>query len=132
MNKAKILLLTFATALLVACGTTRTVPITGRKQNLMVSDEQVLSLSKQEYDKYMASATKSSNAANTAMVRRVGQRLARAVETYFSSHGLSEELQHYSWEFTLSPTSRPTHSVCPVVKSWCTKASCPIHRTNRP
>lgn len=101
MNKAKILLLTFATALLVACGTTRTVPITGRKQNLMVSDEQVLSLSKQEYDKYMASATKSSNAANTAMVKRVGQRLARAVETYFSSHGLSEELRHYSWEFNL-------------------------------
>lgn len=101
MNKAKLLLLTFATALLVACGTTRTVPITGRKQNLMVSDEQVLSLSKQEYDKYMATATKSSNAANTAMVKRVGQRLARAVEAYFNSRGLSEELQHYRWEFNL-------------------------------
>lgn len=67
----------------------------------MISDEQVLNLSKQEYDKYMASATKSPNTANIAMVRRTGQQLARAVETYFSSRGLSEELQYYSWEFSL-------------------------------
>lgn len=101
MNKAKVLLLTFVATMLVACGTTRTVPITGRKQNLMVSDEQVLALSAQEYKKYMASASKSSNAANAAMVKRVGQRLANAVETYFRNNGLAGEIQHYSWEFNL-------------------------------
>lgn len=102
MNKAKTLLLALAAALLVTCRTARTVPITGHKQNLMASDEQVLDLSKQEYNKYMASATRPSNAVNMATVKRVGQRLAHTVETCFSSHGLNRELQHYSWELNLA------------------------------
>jgi len=101
MNKAKFLLVTFAAALLMACGTTRTVPITGRKQTLLVSDEQVLSLSNQEYTSYMKSAKKSANATNTAMVKRVGQRLATAVETYLKNNGLSSEVSQFSWEFNL-------------------------------
>ncbi|MBQ7422756.1 MAG: M48 family metallopeptidase [Prevotella sp.] len=86
---------------LASCGTTRTVPLTGRKQNLMVSDEQVLSLSNQEYTKYMASAKKSTDAKNTEMVQRVGKRLAAAVESYLSQNGMSSELSQYQWEFNL-------------------------------
>ena len=71
-----------AAVLFSACGTTRTVPLTGRKQNLMISDQEVLSLSTQEYTKYMQSAKKSTNATNTAMVQRVGKNLAGAVQTY--------------------------------------------------
>lgn len=84
-----------------SCGTTRTVPITGRKQNILVSDEQVLSLSNQEYSDYMKSAKLSTNAANTAMVKRVGQKLATAVEAYLNNHGLAAETKQYSWEFNL-------------------------------
>ena len=40
---------------LASCGTTQTVPLTGRTHRISVSDEQVLSLSNQEYTKYMAS-----------------------------------------------------------------------------
>ena len=58
--------------------------LTGRTHRISVSDEQILSLSNQEYTKYMASAKKSTNAANTAMVQRVGKRLANAVELYLS------------------------------------------------
>lgn len=101
MNKAKFLLVLFAASLLMACGTTRTVPVTGRKQTLLVSDEQVLSLSNQEYTSYMKSAKVSSNAANTAMVKRVGQKLATAVENYLKSNGLSSEVSQFSWEFNL-------------------------------
>lgn len=101
MRKAKFLLLTFVVAMLAACGTTRTVPITGRKQTLMVSDEQVLSLSNEQYTEYMKTAKASSNAANTAMVKRVGQRLATAVETYLKNNGLASELSGYKWEFNL-------------------------------
>ena len=68
-------------AVLVSCGTTKTVPITGRTQNLMVSDDQVLSLSFQEYSDYMKTAKASSNSTNTAMVKRVGQNIAKAVES---------------------------------------------------
>ena len=88
-------------AIVMSCGTTRTVPITGRKQNILVSDEQVLSLSNKEYTDYMKSAKLSTNSANTAMDKRVGQRLATAVEKYLSEHGMQAETKEYSWEFNL-------------------------------
>lgn len=90
-----------AATIVMSCGTTRTVPITGRKQNILVSDEQVLSLSNKEYTNYMKSAKLSTNSANTAMVKRVGQRLATAVEMYLSEHGMQAETKEYSWEFNL-------------------------------
>jgi len=101
MKKVRIVILSAVAALLVGCGTTSTVPITGRKQNLIVSDEQVLSLSNQQYKEYMQSAKKSANAANTAMVQRVGQKLATAVVNYLNSHGLGSEVSQYQWEFNL-------------------------------
>lgn len=102
MKKLKFMLLAVVTALVFAsCGTTRTVPITGRKQNLLVSDEQVLSLSNQEYSNFMKSAKVSTNAANTAMVKRVGQNLATAVQNYLVNNGLQSEIKNFSWEFNL-------------------------------
>ena len=87
--------------LLVACGTTKTVPITGRKQNLMVSDGEMLSLSTQQYSEYMKTAKPSTNAANTAMVQRVGRNLATAVESFLRSNGMAEDVQNYKWQFNL-------------------------------
>ena len=101
MKPVRILLLSVVAAILTSCGTTSTVPITGRQQNLIVSDEQVLSLSNQEYQKYMQTAKKSTNTANTQMVQRVGQRLANAVVSYLNSNGLSNEVSQYQWEFNL-------------------------------
>lgn len=86
---------------LISCGTSNTVPITGRKQHLLVSDEQVLSLSNKEYSDYMKTAKASTNATNTAMVKRVGKRLANAVELYLREHGQSDEIKNYQWEFNL-------------------------------
>ena len=101
MKPVRILLLSVVAAILTSCGTTSTVPITGRKQNLIVSDEQVLSLSNQQYEEYMKTAKKSTNATNTAMVQRVGQNLANAVVSYLNANGLSAEVSQYKWEFNL-------------------------------
>ena len=101
MRKVRFMLMALAAAIVMSCGTTRTVPITGRKQNILVSDEQMLSLSNKEYTDYMKSAKLSTNSANTAMVKRVGQRLATAVEKYLSEHGMQAETKEYSWEFNL-------------------------------
>lgn len=102
MKKIKFVLFTLLTALLVsACGTMQTVPVTGRKHNLLVTDQQVLSLSNQEYQKFMQSAKLSTDATNTAMVKRVGQRLAAAVESYLISHGAADEVKNFSWSFNL-------------------------------
>lgn len=102
MIKIRIALFIMLTVLLVSsCGTTSTVPITGRKQHLLVSDEQVMSLSNEQYQTYMKSAKPSTNVANTAMVRRVGERLANAVESYLIQHNEASEKKNYKWEFNL-------------------------------
>lgn len=102
MKNIKFSILSLLVCLLVsACGTTSTVPVTGRKHTLLVSDEQVLSLSNQEYKKIMSQSTLSTNATNTAMVKRVGQRLANAVESYLRTHGATDEIKEFSWEFNL-------------------------------
>lgn len=101
MKSVKVILLSIVAMLLVSCGTTSTVPITGRKQNLLVSDEQVLSLSNQQYQEYMKSAKISTNATQTAMVKRVGQNLANAVVSYLNANGLGAEVSQYKWEFNL-------------------------------
>ncbi len=111
MKSVRFLLLWVVAALLVSCGTTSTVPITGRQRTLMVSDEQVLSLSNQQYGEFMKTAKPSTNAANTAMVKRVGQRLANAVVTYLNQNGLGSEVAQYKWEFNLVQDKQ--------VNAWC-------------
>ena len=104
MKKIKFLL--FALMLLMAAPIANaqskfTVPVTGRKVRLWVSDEQVLSLSEKEYKSYLTSAKLSTNATQTAMVKRVGSRLATAVETYLKQTNRMDAIQNYSWEFNL-------------------------------
>jgi predicted Zn-dependent protease len=77
------------------------VPLTGRKQILLVSDAEVLSLSSQSFTDYMKTAKPSLDKANTAMVVKVGKRVATAVEAYLKSNGLEAEVANFAWEFHL-------------------------------
>ena len=101
MKKIKFFVMSMVAVVLVSCGTTNTVPITGRKQTLMVSDGEVLSLSTQQYQEFMQTAKISTNATNTAMVKRVGQNLANAVVSYLNANGLQNDVQNYNWTFNL-------------------------------
>ena len=111
MKCMKTLLLWAAAAILVSCGTTSTVPITGRKQNLLVTDDQVNSMALQQYQETLKQSKLSTNSTNTAMVKRVGQNLASAVENYLRSNGLADEVKNYSWEFNLVQDNQ--------VNAWC-------------
>ena len=111
MKQFRVLILAVFSAVLVSCGTTNTVPITGRQQTLMVSDGDILSLSTQQYQEFMKTAKLSTNATNTAMVKRVGQNLANAVTTYLRAAGLSNDLQYYNWQFNLVQDQQ--------VNAWC-------------
>ena len=101
MKTVRTLFIAALAMLAAACGTTNVVPITGRKTHLLVDDAQILGLSTQQYQEYMRSAILSSNQTNTALVKRVGQRLATAVETYLRNNGYASELQNFQWEFNL-------------------------------
>ena len=77
------------------------VPITGRSQLNLVSDDQVLSLSLQEYNDYIKTAKKSTDPSATALVTTVGHKIADAVEAYYKYVGMESALSGYSWEFNL-------------------------------
>lgn len=85
-------------AMLISCGS---VPLTGRKQLLLVSDAEMLSLSLTQYQTYMKSATPSTDKTSTAMVTRVGQNIANAVEKYLKENGYESEIANFTWSFAL-------------------------------
>ena len=97
---------TFALALMLILSGCSSVPVTGRKQLLLVTDQEVLSSSLTQYNDYMTTATKSTNKTQTAMVTRVGQKIAAATESYLRQNGMSSELSNFSWEFSLVKDSQ--------------------------
>ncbi len=90
----------FAATLLFLAGCS-SVPLTGRKQVLLVSDQEVLSSSLTQYNDYIKSATKSTDKAKSAMVTRVGQKIAAATEQYLRANGMADEVKNFAWEFNL-------------------------------
>ena len=94
--------------LLVSCST---VPITGRTQLDIVPNSTMLAMSLKEYDTFLQSHQLSSNREQTQMVKRVGERIQRAVEQYFAQNQLSGELDGYGWEFNLVESDE--------VNAWC-------------
>jgi len=93
-------LLLFTSVILLFSGCS-SVPLTGRKQLSLVSNQEVLGLSLQQYDKFMHENTKSTDIQNTALVQRVGRNIANAVETYLKTNGYGDMVADYSWEFNL-------------------------------
>ena len=89
------------------------VPITGRQQLNLVSDQEVLSLSLQQYNDYIKTANKSTDPVATALVQRVGQNIAKAVEAYFQVTGQEALLSNFQWEFNLIDDSQVNAFVMP-------------------
>jgi predicted Zn-dependent protease len=94
--------------LLAACST---VPLTGRRQLALVPASEMQAMSYQQYGDFLNSNKLSTDAAQTAMVKRVGQRIEGAVEQYMDYKGLRAQLSGYQWEFNLVESSE--------VNAWC-------------
>lgn len=77
------------------------VPITGRKQLLLVPDQQVLTLSLMQYNDFINKSEVVKNTNNARMVERVGRRIVKAVENFYKQNGRESELSSFSWEFNL-------------------------------
>ena len=98
MRQAVVVFIVALSFLSLSCST---VPITGRSQLSLVSDSEVMGMSYQEYEKFLKSNTLSTDKKATEMVRRVGGKIQKAVETYFAKEGASSQLDGYKWEFNL-------------------------------
>ncbi len=102
-------LLLISLALTTACAT---VPITGRRTLNLVSDSEINTMAAQQYKQVLATSRLSTNAEQTAMVRRVGQRIQQAVETYFRQQNQSEQLAGYAWEFNTIQDDKQQNAWC--------------------
>lgn len=98
------LLLTLS-ALATGCAT---VPVTGRTQINMIPDGQLNTLSLDSYRKVLGESKLSTDPMAVGAVRDVGQRLARATESYMNSIG---QPINYQWEFNVIESDS--------VNAWC-------------
>src|SRR3712207_3891296 len=87
-------------ATLIACSRN---PVTQRKAFTLVSEQELQAMATQEYRQFLSTNRVVSPSADrdAEMVRRVGQRLAGAVESYYRSQNIASELEGYNWEFNL-------------------------------
>jgi len=94
---------------LYACST---VPLTGRKQFLAVSDDQVNQSAAQSYRQLLSDpkTTVINNSTDAARVKRVGNQLAAAIQRYLSQNGYGDQY-NFQWEFNLIQSNE--------VNAWC-------------
>jgi len=98
MNFRNLILVLAVVFLAAAC---TTVALTGRKQLSLVPDSEVLAMSAQSYSDFIKTAPLSTDKTNTEMVKRVGSRIAVAVQTYMNSVGRGSDVANYQWEYNL-------------------------------
>ena len=87
------------------------VPITGRSQFVLVGAGEVNKLSFDAYQDFMKKNKVSTNAEQTAMVKRVGSRIATAVEEFCARENCADRLAGFAWEFNLVESKD--------VNAWC-------------
>jgi predicted Zn-dependent protease len=93
------------------CFACATVPVTGRKQLNLVSNEEIIAQSGVEYQKVLAQS-KLAGGDQAAMIKRVGGRIQRAVEAYMAEKGLSSQLAGFNWEFNLIEDDKMANAWC--------------------
>jgi predicted Zn-dependent protease len=77
--------------------------VTGRKQLSLVSETELQSMAKQEYQSFLSEnkVVNASTNRDAEMVRRVGNRIASAIKIYYDGKGMPSILEGYQWEFNL-------------------------------
>jgi predicted Zn-dependent protease len=98
------------TACLVSCSKNA---VTGRSQFKLLPESELRSMATSEYQTFLSTnkVVSSSNNRDAEMVKRVGQRITKAVTDYYAEKGLSNELSGYQWEYNLVDNKE--------VNAWC-------------
>lgn len=88
-------------------------PITGRKQLTLLPEDQMNSMAITEYQQFLTDNKSSvlSSGADVALVKKVGERIATAVNTYMTQIGQADRMKSYNWEFNVVQDS--------AVNAWC-------------
>ncbi len=102
------ILLVAAVLLAESCGT---VPLTGRSQLNLLPESQMVEMSLTSYSDFLKENKLSTNAAQTAQIKRVGAKLSVAVETYLKNNGFASYIENFKWEFNLVEND--------ALNAWC-------------
>lgn len=87
------------------------VPITGRRQVKMLPESQLIGMSKTEYASFLSSSSVVENSSDALLVKKVGQKIADAVEKYMIKHHHQSRIEGFEWEFNLVQDDQ--------VNAWC-------------
>ena len=89
------------------------VPITGRKQINLISSSEMNSMSLTSYNQFLTENKKNVlvSGQEVDMVKRVGARIAKAVEGYLVANNMSAMVQQFNWEFNVVKDN--------TVNAWC-------------
>ncbi len=109
MKKLKSFSLLFTLAILISCAT---VPLTGRKQISLVGDAQVNKSAAASYKQLLSDPSTKviSGTRDAQTVRRVGEKLSSAIESYLKANGYGDQYS-FQWEFNLIQSKE--------VNAWC-------------
>lgn len=97
MIKKILLLLTIA---FIIDGCAR-VPLSGRRQLSIVGNSEILPMSYDQYSQVLSESKVVTQSAQGQMLVNVGNRIAKAVETYLVENGYGDQLEGFAWEFNL-------------------------------
>lgn len=105
-----VLSLFLMTGVIVSCSKNA---LTGKSQFTLLPESQLQSMASQEYVQFLSSNKVVAPSANkdAEMVRRVGQRITSAVESYYRQQGIADKLEGFKWEYNLVND--------PAVNAWC-------------
>ena len=87
------------------------VPLTNRSQLKLVSNDQLLPLSAQNYKEVLDTSRVIRTGADAEMIQRVGNRLKTAMESYLNANNYGDRIKGFQWEFNLIQS--------PQVNAWC-------------
>ena len=110
MKRISIIVFAAITSLVISCSQN---PITGRNQFTLYNEADIQNMAADQYRQFLSENKVVSASVNkdAEMVRRVGQRLTNAINSYYAKEGLSKELEGYKWEYNLVDSKD--------VNAWC-------------
>lgn len=106
----KITLLFILSAALISCSKNA---LTGKNQLTLLPESQLQSMAVTEYQSFLSTnkVVAATGNRDAEMVKRVGNRIVKAVEEHYAEIGKSDKLQGFNWEVNLVND--------PQVNAWC-------------
>lgn len=96
--------------LLISCSRNA---LTGKKQLTLLPETELQAMATQEYQSFLSTnkVVSVSNNRDAEMVKRVGDRIVKAVQSYYAEKGMTDKLTGFKWETNLVEDK--------AVNAWC-------------